>query len=174
MSEYGFGDGDPGYDPDLSEQAPAAKEPKWFRERMDKVSEQMNALTEENNRLKAAQAKNQVEDALKAKGYAPAAAGLYQGDPAKLDDWLTANGGALAKLPADGQEPQEQPAGPPATVVPAQGQEAMQRMAEQGTQGVAPPQGTDNEIAAALKAASSPEEFAKLMQSHGSQFNWTP
>jgi hypothetical protein len=49
----------------------------------------------------------------------------------------------------------------------------MQRMQEQGTQGVAPPAGTDNEIAAALKAAGSPEDFAKLMQSHGNPFDWT-
>ncbi|MGW2513656.1 hypothetical protein ACWC0A_30530 [Streptomyces scopuliridis] len=174
MSEYSFG-----YDPadessdlgETSDQQPQG--PKWFREGLAKLSGQVNELRAENAALKTAQVKTQVEDALKVKGYAPAAAGLYTGDPAKLDDWLTANGGALAKLPADGQESLEQaPQGPPQTVVPAQGQEAMQRMAEQGTQGVAPPQGTDNEIAAALKAASTPEEFAKLMQSHGSRYDW--
>jgi hypothetical protein len=50
----------------------------------------------------------------------------------------------------------------------------MQRMQEQGTQGVAPPQGTDNELAAALKAAQTPEDFAKLMQSHGSPVRLGP
>jgi hypothetical protein len=49
----------------------------------------------------------------------------------------------------------------------------MLRMQEQGASGVAAPQGTDNEIAAALKAAQSPEDFAKLMQSHGSPYDWT-
>jgi hypothetical protein len=49
----------------------------------------------------------------------------------------------------------------------------MQRMQEQGTQGVAPPAGTDNELAAALKAAQTPEQFAQLMQSHGNRFDWS-
>jgi hypothetical protein len=96
-----------------------------------------------------------VETALKAKGYAPQAAGLYAGTPDKLDEWLTANGGALAKLPGDGQEQQGEevtPSGSASSTVPADGQEQMQRMQEQGTQGVAPPQGSDKELAAAIAA----------------------
>lgn len=177
MSEYSFGDGDPGYVPDLNEQAPAGAEPKWFRDRMDKVSEQVNALVEENTRLKQAQAKSQVADALKAKGYDPSAAGLYTGEPARLDDWLTAHGGALAKLPGapegQQQEGEQMPAGPPASTVPADGQAQMQRMQEAGTQGVAPPQGSEAELAAAIKAAGTPEEFAKFMRANGSQHDWT-
>lgn len=172
MSEYSFGVADPGNDPDLGETG-QSQGPKWFREGLDKLSSQVSELKAENDRLKAQQRQAEVADALKAKGYAPAAATLFTGEPAKLDDWLTANGGALAKLPQEGQEQGEQaPAGPPATTVPASGQEQMQRMQEQGTQGVAAPQGTDAEIAAALKAAQSPEDFAKLMQSYGSQFDW--
>lgn len=147
--------------------------PKWFREGLAKLSGQVNELKAENDRLKAQQTRSELESTLKAKGYAPQAAGLYQGTPDKLDEWLTANGGALAKLP-EGQQQGETVTqqGPPASTVPADGQEQMQRMQEQGTQGVAPPQGTENEIAAALKAAQTPEDFAKLMQSHGSPFDW--
>ncbi|AXG81148.1 hypothetical protein [Streptomyces paludis] len=177
MSEYSFGY-DPSDDPsDLGEAGQQPQGPKWFREGLDKLSGQVQELKAENDRLKSAQVKTQVEDALKAKGYAPAAAGLYTGTPDKLDDWLTANGGALAKLPPvpgeGGGAGEQAPQGPPATTVPADGQEAMQRMAEQGTQGVAPPQGTDAEIAAALKAAQTPEQFAEIMRSHGSQYNWS-
>lgn len=147
--------------------------PKWFRDGLEKLSGQVNELKAENDRLKAEKKQQAVSEALKAKGYAPAAATLYTGEPDKLDEWLTANGAALAKLPdgeqAGGQQAQQ---GPPPTTVPADGQEQMQRMQEQGTQGVAAPQGTDAEIAAALKAAQTPEDFAKLMQSHGSQFDW--
>lgn len=172
MSEYSFGD-DPGYTPDLGEQAPPGAEPKWFRDRMDKVSEQVNALVEENTRLKQAQVKTQVADALKAKGYAPTAAGLYSGTPDKLDDWLTAHGGALAKLPAEGQEQGgEQAPGPVATTVPADGQAALQRMQEQGAQGVAPPQGSDKELAAAIAACKTEDEYAQIMRAHGNQHEW--
>jgi len=174
VSEYSFGDGDSGFEPDLSETNDQQQGPKWFREGLAKLSGQVNELKAENDRLKAAQAQNQVAEALKAKGYAPTAAGLYTGEPAKLDDWLTAHGGALAKLPAEGQQEGEQTTdGPPASTVPADGQAQMQRMQEAGTQGVAPPQGTDKELAAALAAAETPQDFAKLMQAHGSQHDWT-
>jgi hypothetical protein len=136
----------------------------------------VNELKAENDRLKAAQVKSQLEDALKAKGYAPQAAGLFTGTPDKLDEWLTANGGALAKLPGDGQTQQGEEVtqqGPPASTVPADGQEQMQRMQEQGTQGVAPPKGSEAELAAAIAACKTDEEFAQLMQSHGSQYDWT-
>jgi hypothetical protein len=176
VSEYSFGYDPSGDESDLGETQNQPQGPKWFREGLDKLSSQVSELKAENDRLKAAQVKGQLEDALKAKGYAPQAAGLYQGDPAKLDDWLTANGGALAKLPAaPGEEnPGEQVlSGPPASTVPASGQEQMQRMAEQGTQGVAPPQGSDKEMAAALAACQTSEEFNKLMQSHGSPYDWS-
>jgi hypothetical protein len=171
--EYSFGF-DPDDTSDLGETNGQAEQgPKWFREGLNKLSSQVNELKAENDRLKAEKKTQAVSEALKAKGYAPQAAGLYTGEPDKLDEWLTANGGALAKLPEGaGQSEQQAQQGPPATTVPADGQEQMQRMQEQGTQGVAPPQGTDNELAAALKAAQTPEDFAKLMQSQGNQFDW--
>lgn len=178
MSEYAFG-----YDPSDDDSSglgetntQQAQGPKWFREGLEKLSGQVNELKAENDRLKAAQARTDVENALKAKGYAPQAAGLFAGTPDKLDDWLTANGGALAKLPAaPGEEGlgEQAPSGPPTSTVPASGQEQMQRMAELGTQGVAPPQGSDKELAAALAACQTEEEFNKLMQSHGSPYDWS-
>jgi len=177
VSEYGFGYDPTGEESGLGETGEQTQQgPKWFREGLSKLSGQVQELKAENDRLKAAQQRSQLEDTLKAKGYAPQAAGLFTGTPDKLDEWLTANGGALAKLPAvPGEEnPGEQaPAGPPASTVPADGQERMQRMQEQGTQGVAAPQGTDKEIAAALAAAGSYEDFAKLMQANGNPFDWT-
>lgn len=174
MSEYSFG-----YDPsddqsDLGETNDQPKGPKWFREGLAELSGQVKELRAENAALKADQVKGQLEDALKAKGYAPQAAGLFTGAPDKLDDWLTANGGALARLPEGQQQGEEQaPQGPPASTVPAAGQEQMQRMTEQGTQGVAPPLGSDKELAAALAACQTPEEFNALMKSHGSAYDWS-
>jgi hypothetical protein len=175
VSEYSFGSFDPDDMPGAGEpQSNEQQGPKWFRDYMDKVSGQLKDLKAENDRLQAEKKQQAVADALKAKGYAPQAAGLFTGEPEKLDDWLTANGGALAKLP-EGQQPGEQqaPQGPPPTTVPAEGQEQMQRMQEQGTQGVAPPQGSDKELAAAIAACQTEEEFAQLMRSHGSPHNWT-
>lgn len=174
MSEYTFGYDQPGEEPDLSEAENQPKGPKWFREGLAELSGQVKELRAENAALKATQVKTELEDALKAKGYAPAAAGLFTGKPAELDDWLTANGGALAKLPGEGQEQgtEQAPTGPPASVVPADGQEQMRRMQEQGTQGVAPPQGSDKELSAAIAACKSEEEFDQLMKSHGSQHDW--
>jgi hypothetical protein len=177
VSEYSFGDFDSDDMSDLGETMDQQLQqgPKWFREGLAKLSSQNRELQEKVTRLEAEKKTQAVADALKAKGYAPAAAGLYQGDPAQLDEWLTANNAALAKLPGDGQEQQgeqQTQQGPPSTTVPADGQAEMQRMQEQGTQGVAPPQGTDNEVAAALKAAGSYEDFAALMQSNGSPYDW--
>jgi hypothetical protein len=172
VSEYSFGSFEPGETPDLGETNDQQQGPKWFREGLAKLSSQVNELKAENDRLKAEKKQQAVADALKAKGYAPQAAGLFNGEPEKLDEWLTANGGALAKLPEGEQQGEQTQQGPPPSTVPADGQEQMRRMQEQGTQGVAPPAGTDNELAAALKAAQTPEDFARIMQSHGNQYDW--
>ncbi|MFG3509655.1 hypothetical protein ACGF5F_29605 [Streptomyces sp. NPDC047821] len=174
MSEYGFGDDATDFESDLGETSASQQGPKWFREGLDKLSSEVKELRAENAALKQERVKAELENTLKAKGYAPAAASLYTGTPDKLDDWLNANGAALARLAPEGQEQhQEQvPAGPPASTVPAEGQEQMQRMMEQGTQSVAQPQGSDKEIAAALNAAKTPEEFAQIMRAHGSQYTW--
>ena len=168
MSEYSFGYDDSDDMSGAGEQPSGQQGPKWFREYMDKVSGQLSDLKAENDRLKADQVKDQLKDTLKAKGYDPAAAGLFTGTPDKLDDWLGTHGAALAKLPAEGQEQGEQaPSGPPASTVPADGQEQMQRMAEAGTQGVSAPQGSEAELVARLKNASSEEEYNEIMRAYG-------
>lgn len=174
MSEYSFGDFDPDDTSGAGEPQSGQQGPKWFRDYMDKVSGQLKAIQAENESLKAEKKTQAVAETLKAKGFAPQAAGLYTGEPDKLDEWLTANGGALAKLPTGEQQQGEEQAqqGPPASTVPADGQEQMRLMQEQGTQGVAPPAGTEVELAAALKAAQTPADFAKIMQSHGNRYDW--
>jgi len=175
VSEYSFGGFESDDMSDLGEANDQNQQgPKWFREGLAKLSGQVKALQEENDRLKADQKTAAVADALKAKGYAPQAASLFTGEPDQLDTWLTTNGGALARLAPEGeQQPGEQaPSGPPASTVPADGQAQMQRMQEQGTQGVAPPQGSDAELAAAIKACETPEQFEQLMKSHGSPYDW--
>lgn len=176
MSEFEFGYDDTDEMSGLGEQA-QPQGPKWFREGLSKLSNQVSELKAENDRLKQEKQRVELEKTFTAKGYSPQAAGLFTGDPAKLDEWLSANGAALAKLPsAEGEQQQgaqeQAPQGPPATTVPADGQAEMQRMQEQGTAGAAAPQGTDKELAAALAAAQSYEDFAKLMQSNGSPFDW--
>jgi hypothetical protein len=176
VSEYSFGFEDPDGMSGAGEQQSVQQGPKWFREYMDKVSGQLGELKAENDRLKTEKKQQAVADTLKAKGYSPAAASLFQGDPDQLDTWLSTNGAALAKLPSaegDGQGEQQTQQGPPTSTVPAEGQAEMQRMQEQGTSGAAAPQGTDNELAAALNAALSYEDFAKLMQANGSPYDWT-
>lgn len=176
MSEYSFGSFDPDETSDLGETGEQNQQgPKWFREGLSKLSSQVNELKAENDRLKAETKQKAVAEALKAKGYAPQAAGLYQGDPDKLDEWLTANNAALARLPEGQQQGEQQQTqqGPPATTVPAEGQEQLQRMQEQGTQGVAPPQGSDKEQAAALAAINDPKAFAEYMAANGNPFDWS-
>jgi hypothetical protein len=174
MSEYGF---EYGETEELGEPQSNPQGPKWFREYMDKVSGQLGELKAENDRLKATQRQSEVAEALKAKGYAPTAATLYGGEPTKLDEWLTQHGSALAKLPAPegqgGESEGQPPAGPPASSVPLDGQGQMQRMQEAGTQGVAPPQGSDKELAAAIAACQTPAQFAELMKAHGSPHDWS-
>lgn len=179
MSEYGYGYNDYSEDPSGTgePQQPNEQGPKWFRDYMGKVSGQLSELKAENDRLKTAQRQSQVAETLKAKGYAPNAAALYQGEPEKLDDWLKDYGQALAKLPAapeGGEEGagEQPPAGPPASTVPAEGQAQMQTMQEAGTSGVAAPQGSEAELVSQFKNAD-PAEFAKIMRANGNQYDWS-
>lgn len=171
MSEYTF-DGleDPAGMPGAGEPGQDPQGPKWFREHMDKVSDQLKELRAENDRLRTERQKAEVENALKAKGYAPGAASLFQGEPNKLDDWLKDHGDALAKLPDGGAEGQQPPAGPPASTVPAEDQQALAAMQQAGTGGVATPLGSDAEQAAQLRNAKTPEELNALLRAQGNLF----
>lgn len=176
LSEYGF-DFNDGEDAGLGENE-QSKGPKWFREGLDKLSNQNKELREKIQSLEAEKAKTELADTLRAAGIDPGAAALYQGEPDKVDDWLNANKAWLKPLETSGegeqQEEQEQaPQGPPASTVPAEGQEQMQRMQEAGTQGVAPPAGSDKEAAAAIAALASPEDLAAYMKSQGNPYDWS-
>jgi hypothetical protein len=146
---YGFGvDEEQGIEP----QAQTPQAPKWFRERMDEVSETLKGLKAENERLKESQRQTQVAEALTAKGYASTAAGLYQGDPAKLDDWLGTYGAGLAKTDgAAAGEAGQGVQGTPQTVVSPESQAAMQQMAAAG-QGATAAMAGDDQLAARLAA----------------------
>lgn len=165
MSEmYGFG-------AEEVEPQAEAKEPAWFRSRMDKVSSEIAELKAENDRLKTEAAKQTVRDALTAKGYAPEAAGLYTGTPDKLDDWLSANGAALAKTAGavEGEQGQTQQ-GPPASAVSAESQQAQAafQAAGQGAAGAAA--SAEDQLTARLKAANTVEELDAIMREQGSRY----
>lgn len=175
MSEYGFGyyDGDPNDlepgngQPDPNQQVPPqqqqAPEPKWFRDYMKKSQAEIQELREKLT-------SKEIAEQFGAKGYDPAAAALYKGDPTKVDEWLTANGALLARRPgAEQQEenpPPVQQQGPPASTVSSEHQEQLNRMAAAGTGG-APNMGGDAEIAAALRNAKTIEEFEQVANANG-------
>lgn len=165
MSNFGFGEDDETTEP----QGQGEREPAWFRSRMDKVSGEIAELKAENDRLKTAQRQQEVAEALKAKGYAPQAAGLYTGTPDKLDDWLGANSAALAR--ADGaavEQGQEGVQGTPQTVVTPESQAAQAAFSAAGQNG-APALGTEDQLAARMNAAQTEEEFAAIMREAGNR-----
>ena len=173
MSEYGFGYNDPEFTP-ASEETQSAQGPKWFREGLDKLSGQVKELQAENERLKNAQKRAEVADALKTKGFAPQAAGLYTGDPAGLDKWLEANGAALARLPqTEGEQSSEQepgaPQAPAPSIVTPESQAALARMQAMGAGGAAPT-GGEQEMVSQIEAMDDPEQFAQFMRAQGNRF----
>lgn len=165
MSEmYGFG-----ADEEQGElQNQGQPEPKWFRQRMDEVSETLKGLKAENERLKEGQRQQQVAEALTAQGYAPTAAQLFTGTPDKLNDWLGTYGAALAKTGTEGAEQGQGVQGTPATVVPPESQAAMQQMAAAG-QGATALSG-DDQLVARLNAAKDETELSAILRENGSRF----
>ncbi len=175
MSEYGFGyySGDPDdlNDQQAQQQAPPQpsseeQSPKWFRDYMKKSQAELQEL---RSKLAA----KEVAEQFQAKGFDPAAATLYQGDPAKVDEWLTAHGGLLAKRPgAEEREPEQQTQqqGPPASTVSSDHQEQLQRMQAAGN-GQAPSQGTEADVSAALNATRTIEEFEQVARANGWPYN---
>ena len=167
MSEtYGFGAED-----ELSEPAPdAAVAPKFYRDYMDKVSKQLQALQDRNDALEAAQRQQAVREALTAKGYAPEAANLYTGKPEGLNDWLAANAAALAKTGGEAAiEAGQGVQGTPQTVVSPEDQAALERMAAAG-QGGAPALAGDAQLAARVAAATTLEELEAIEREQGSRY----
>lgn len=165
MSNYGFGEDD------IEQGEPQGQEPqgpKWFRERMDKVSEQLKVLQERNAQLEQTQRQSQIAEALTAKGFSPQAAGLYTGTPDKLDDWLGANGAALAK--ADGSAVDTgQSVENTQTVVSPESQASQAAFAAAGQDGAAAV-ASDDQLAARIGAAKTQEEYEAILRESGSKY----
>lgn len=166
MSEYTFGN-----EAEQQEQPDSAVAPKFYRDYMDKVSQQLKALQDRNDALEAAQNRQFVKDALTAKGYAPEAAGLYTGAPDKLDEWLSANGAALARTGGEAAVEATQGAqGAPQSTVSAESQAQQQAFAAagQGAAGVAA--SSEDQLVARLRNASSLEELEAIEREQGSRY----
>lgn len=178
MSEYGIGnmsyDGAPTDQSGYGQGQPGsaqAQEPKWFRDRMEALAQQNQALTAQVEALTAKDRAAAMAAKFEAAGVSKAAAALYSGDPTKVDEWLEANKALLAPAQAQQQQPQQgqQAAG---SAVPSAQQAAMQQMQAAGSgPGVQAPQGSQDELAAALAATQSPDDFVKVMQAGGWQYN---
>lgn len=165
MSEYGFGIEDEQGEP----QAPSSAEgPKFYREWMDKVSGQLGELKAENDRLKAAQQKREVEQALTAQGYAPQAAGLYTGTPEGLNDWLSANGAALAKVDGGAVEQGQGTQGVPQSAISPESQAAQAAFSAAGS-GAASGLSGDDQLAARLAGAQNMEELDAILREAGNR-----
>jgi hypothetical protein len=161
---YGFGE------EEIEPQGQEAKEPAWFRSRMDKVSGEIAALKEENDRLRAEQAKQSVKEALTAKGYAPEAAGLYSGTPDKLDDWLGTHGAALAKASAEGEQPDGALQGTPQTVVSSESQAQLANFAAAGQGAAGAAASAEAQLVARMNAATSLQELEAIEREQGSRY----
>ncbi len=175
MSEYSFGDMSySGGQPESGQQEPPA--PKWFRDYMDQAKQQNEQLRAQVEQLTAEKRQTEIASAFEEKGYTRAAAALYQGEPDKVDEWLSAHGAALARVgePQQGSRPpgemappqQSQPAVPPSL------QADLTKMQQMGaTSAAAAPLGSDDELAAALAATSTLDEFYNVASANGWQFS---
>lgn len=163
---YGFGPDDEA----TGEAAPTSQAPKWYREGLEKLSGQIAEIKAENDRLKAEKAKQSVRDTLTAQGYAPQVADLYAGQPEGLNDWLGTYGAGLAKTgDVDAIEAGQGVQGTPTSAVSPEDQAAMARMAAAGQGGTGALAGED-QLAARMRQAQTPEELAALMREQGSKF----
>jgi len=163
VSNYGFGE-------EIEPQGQEAREPAWFRSRMDKVSTEIAELKAENDRLRAEQAKAAVRDTLTAQGYAPGVADLYTGKPEGLNDWLSANGALFAKAAPAAGEQIETPQGSPATVVSPESQAAAAAFAAAGQGAAGAAASSEDQLIARLNAATSLQELEAIEREHGSRY----
>lgn len=173
MSEYSFGDMSySGGQPDGQQEPPA---PKWFRDYMAKAAQDKAELQAEIEKLTAEKRQTEIASAFEEKGYTRAAAALYQGEPDQVDAWLSTHGAALAKT---GE--QQQGTRPPGEMTPPQAaapavppslQADLTKMQQMGQSTAAAPLGSDDELAAALAATSTPDEFYNVASANGWQFS---
>lgn len=176
MSEYTFGDMSYSGSQPPQQQEPQEQSPKWFRDYMAQAKAQNDALMAQVESLTAEKRQNELAEAFEAKGFTRAAAALYQGEPDRVDEWLTAHGDALAKSVGQPQQGQR----PPGEMPPVQQQSGLspaaqadlQKMQQQGQNyAVAPQSGSDDDLAAALRATNDPDEFFQVAQAHGWQYS---
>lgn len=171
---YGYYDGDiydgngDFTDPSVSVPQQGRQQPNPLRDHLKKVEDQNTELQKQLSALLKKQRQTEVADALQAKGYDRAAAGLYGGEPDKLDEWLTSFGPLLNKATADpsAQGAPQQQGQAPASTVPADGQAAMQQMQGMGTM-AAPPQGTEAEQINQMRQMQDPAKLMEYLQSQG-------
>lgn len=155
------------------QQAPQQQRRNPLRDHLKKVEDQNAELQKQLASLLAENRQAKIASQLQAKGYDPAVAGLFGGEPDKLDEWLTNVGPLLAKHPG-AQAPQGQPqqqGQPPASTVPAEGQAALQQLQQMG-QMAAAPQGTEAEQMAQINAAQSAEALTEYLRSQGNPHFW--
>lgn len=168
------GEADPyGDDGQGQQQAQQRQQRNPLRDHLKKVEDQNTALQTQLAALLKENRDGKIASQLQAKGYDPAVAGLYGGEPDKLDEWLTNVGPLLAKQPgqqAPGQ-PQGQGQGNPASTVPAEGQAALQQLQQAGNMAAAP-QGSDAEQMAQIRNAQTAEELTRYLQSQGNPHFW--
>lgn len=174
---FGYYDGDiydaqQGDDGQGQQQAPQQKG-NPLRDHLKKVEDQNAELQKQLGQLLAENRQSKVTAQLMAKGYDPAVAGLYGGEPDKLDEWLTNVGPLLAKQPGVTTPPgqPQQQAGAPASTVPAEGQAAMQQLQQMGGMAAAP-QGTEAEQIAMIRNAQDPAALMQYLQQQGNQHYW--
>jgi len=144
-----------------------------LRDHLNRVEEQNKQLQQQLAALLKENQSAKITSQLQAKGYDPAVAALYGGEPDKLDEWLTSVGPLLAKQPgSEGSQGGNQGQGqPPASTVPAEGQAAMQAMQQIGTQ-AAPPQGTEQDQMAAIRNAQDPQALMQFLNGQGNPYHF--
>lgn len=146
-----------------------------FRQYLKKLEETVKSQSAQMETLLAESRQNKVADVLQAKGYPRQAAGLYSGDPAKVDEWLTTYGELIAKesgaAPEGGNQDDGggQGQGAPGTTVPPAGQAQLQQFQQQGVNDVAPPQGTEAEQVALMMKMDDPAQLTQYLAQQGNQ-----
>jgi len=181
MSEYTFGEmsysgGQPTDGQQSGAGAGQEQSPKWFRDYMAQAKQQNDTLAAQLQQLTAEKRQTEMAEVFRAKGFLHSAAALYQGEPDKLDEWLSVHGDALART---GQQPPQQQQRPPgempppqaAPAVPSSLQADLQKIQQQGLGTAAAAQsGSDDDLAAALRATTNPAEFQQVAAAHGWQY----
>jgi len=164
-------DGQQADDGQGQQQAPPKGNP--LRDHLKKVEDQNSELQKQLAQLLSENRQSKVTSQLVAKGYDPAVAGLYGGDPEKLDEWLTNVGPLLAKQPGVTTPPgqSQQQGGGPASTVPAEGQAAMQQLQQMGNMAAAPA-GSEAEQMAQINNAQDPQALMNYLQTQGNQHYW--